>query len=176
MTSISDNSFDEVSQGTPIPPYEECNEGKRRRLSLPDNIPEIGNIISFEDPSDNSTGLLGDLDDDNVEPGRCISCYGCRPIPPWESMFWIVTGMTHRIPHNKGSGIRKSQENSESENPEIHLLVNPVHRDESGGFIDSCDERSKVFWYMNLNTSKICQFEDGFPIGSFSNLKIVSSS
>ena len=37
------------------------------------------------------------------------------------------------------------------------------------------DQNEYVFWYINLNKNKICQFEDGYPIYNINNIEVMKS-
>jgi len=148
------------------PNYVEENDGKRRRIDDYHHFAE-GDIVKF---------TICDIDDDILDEmpvGRTISTYGHRTITPYDFDFWKVTGVSQSIPHQKGRGVSLSKENVDKMNPDNYLHLVPVNKTEDGFVELDGSENSMVFWYLNLNTNLICQYEDGCPQHAFTDLTIV---
>lgn len=93
---------------------------------------------------------------------RSISNYGNVEISPFDYDEWVVVSKIHEIPNFKGGYQRSGKLNVDC------ILIEPKNYDTTDTVFNE-----DIFWFLDLCNNNICQYEDGYPIARFDNLKII---
>lgn len=94
-------------------------------------------------------------EDEGLQLMRAISTYGYEDIPASSGILYKVQDIAYKqVPHAKGSGVSKD--------PVKMMIV----REQSSSMTENCVH----YWYINLETGGIEQFEDGHELALVLNV------